>query len=632
MVPGFLVALLLLLPAPAPAQEATASTSGAGELLIEPRHDLLDSLGLRLGESGREDALTLPLLAGNPLEILLGDGAPTAAHGGRMAVGGLLLAHRDRRAPPLWLVPVEGTGLGFDLVDGQGAAWLRIGHAMRSPDLRDGLRLYSADLRVGPALAAWTGTDSEGLLAGRIELRIPLALPGGSLSAAPKSCPAPNWPTAGFTTDVRLVSIDRITPLRCRVLGSGNGCGGSAFTCDGPGGEEGEVVFVPDATLRNSDTEDTADVPWHRKFSGVFPPYGNDQHPYLVWNMYRLDPDGSLLQIARSGLKHAFATANLGCHPEANCPYNGQILGRACSDLYDAGSNDAPGALAPRREVVPATGQWGRCGSVFDDILNDGSEAPGCDGINDAPPADDCYRYRMVARESDIDPALHPGARWFIDAWYVVRDDVDIFNSMGWREIHPTWRGDLFPPRWHPGTPGAFTSGSILDLWHAEAPPGTQSLRSLLATDEGNLLLVTRVQPDGDGYLYRYALKNLDYSRAVTAGSEPDLVLLQNSGLASARLDVGGHSAASGAIADDPARGSAAQWQGSGGCRGPAWRAPAEAAGLEWGELMAFTMRSAHPPEPGQMLVTPTDTEAPTEHSLAALVPAAGTIFCDPFE
>jgi len=42
----------------------------------------------------------------------------------------------------------------------------------------------------------------------------------------------------------------------------------------------------------------------------VFPPHTNDQHPYLVWNFYRL-ADGRLEQIGVSGAKHAFLTI---CH------------------------------------------------------------------------------------------------------------------------------------------------------------------------------------------------------------------------------------------------------------------------------------------------------------------------------
>ncbi|MDW8479492.1 MAG: hypothetical protein RML12_06195 [Xanthomonadales bacterium] len=98
------------------------------------------------------------------------------------------------------------------------------------------------------------------------------------------------------------------------------------------------MVFAPGAALRNGDDERTADVPWVRKFT-VSPwnyPYpGNDQHPYLVWNLYRIR-DGRLEQIGASGVKHAFYTINWYCAPGACGAGGGQILGRACYDIYSA--------------------------------------------------------------------------------------------------------------------------------------------------------------------------------------------------------------------------------------------------------------------------------------------------------
>ena len=63
------------------------------------------------------------------------------------------------------------------------------------------------------------------------------------------------------------------------------------------------MVFTPSSELRNNvhsgsahstvtgDPIDTssvlyaADIHWYAKFSGNFPPYNNDQHPYLIWNL-----------------------------------------------------------------------------------------------------------------------------------------------------------------------------------------------------------------------------------------------------------------------------------------------------------------------------------------------------------
>src|SRR5690606_25353529 len=250
-------------------------------------------------------------------------------------------------------------------------------------------------------------------------------------------------------------------------------------------------VITPSARLRNSQHANTSDVPWYRMFSeatSLYPDAGPkiDQHPYLVWNLYRFDPDGHITQIARSGLKHAFATGNEMC--SGYTPY-GHILGPACSDLYNLTSNDCDRFLGPRSEIIPATGQWGRCGSIQD---------PDCDGetVPSIPnyfscaaayssPASDKYSYRLLARETDIDPDLHPEARWFMDAWYVVRDDENIENSMGFREITLGWQPSF--SRWTVTATGAYEQGTVIDRWLAGAELGETTFRTQLDTPEGEV-------------------------------------------------------------------------------------------------------------------------------------------------
>src|SRR5690606_23535220 len=98
--------------------------------------------------------------------------------------------------------------------------------------------------------------------------------------------------------------------------------------CQGCTGNDGSgnMVITPSATLKNNVNEGTArptvandplgtstelwtaSIPWYQKFTAPSPPYNNDQHPYLIWNMYRTNPDGSFEQIGRSGVKHASLT------------------------------------------------------------------------------------------------------------------------------------------------------------------------------------------------------------------------------------------------------------------------------------------------------------------------------------
>ncbi|HET6602654.1 MAG TPA: hypothetical protein VFG21_00340, partial [Xanthomonadaceae bacterium] len=261
-----------------------AQAAAPAQLLLAPDRSALQGLGLRLDDDGGGALLRLALQPEPGFAVELADGAPTRILDGGFAVPGLALRRHDGvRGPALRLVPAPGRSLDLDLVDGVGAVWLRVRFAMRSPEPADGLRLITADLRGGPALAAFTGRDAEGLLLGNVELRATLSLPPAT-GAFAKSCAAPNWPTdPGTVTDVHLLNIDTVDVLRCRAPGE-PGCS-TSYGCDGPGGLDGEVVVVPSATLRNSDAANAADVPWYRKFSGYFPPYalpeGNDQHPYL---------------------------------------------------------------------------------------------------------------------------------------------------------------------------------------------------------------------------------------------------------------------------------------------------------------------------------------------------------------
>lgn len=612
-----------------------ATERGTLELRFDTRQ--LDDLGLRIaGVNALDGVGHFDLLPRDGFEVETGDGAPTAIGSGALTLPGLRLQRRDgEQSPALRLVAAESGGLDLVAVDADGRVWWRLGHAMRSPDPREGLRLITAEIRIGAALAHWLQRPvSDSLLAGA-SLQLPLRWPKGSLpggfDAFSKSCSAPNWPgVAGYAADVQLTNIDRIDvqPNRCRNTTT------PASGCDGPGGDEGEVVIVPSATLRNGDTDATADVPWRTKFSGQFPPYNNDQHPFLVWNLYRADGDGSFTQIARSGVKHAFATANTGCSPEAvGCAFFGQILGRGCSDLYDASSNECATFLGPRSDLIPARGMWGRCGSIHDpdcDGVQTASSTGGFCGAPNSSPAGDGYSFRLAARESSIDPIANSGSRWFVDAWYIVRDDINIFNTMGYREIFPGFATGS----WNVGAPSAFESGPVIDHWLELAPDGSERHRGDLATSEGNLGLAARVSQLPDGrYRYDYAVMNFDFSRAVTHpdSAEPNLRILRNMGVSALELDLANGAAVdSSSYQDGDATGSN-DWPASPGPGAMRWSAPSGAT-LDWGRLAFVSVVSAAAPGNGEMRVEVAESGAPAFYTLAAPVPDAAQVFRDRFE
>jgi hypothetical protein len=603
----------------------TIESGSEGRLWLRPNPDFLDRHGLRLvGIHPKRIQAAYEVRVVDPLQVVLGDGAPTGLRSGSLEIDALTLADRSgATTPPLRLVPVASNSLDWTLVDAKGAVWFHVTEGMRSPDLmRDGVRLVTADLRVGPAFAAWRGIDAEQQLVGNFGLRLPLPA-AAKVGVQPKSCAAPNWPgTPGYVTDVMLVDLNRVDVLRCRRVG------GSPGVCDGPGGLEGEVVFVPSATLRNRLEADAADVPWYTKFTGDFAPYGNDQHPYLVWSMYRFDADGRIEQIARSGLKHAFATANELCI-DATCPVNGHILGRGCQDLYNAGSNDFANALSSRAELVPATGIWGRCGSVYDDVVNATGD-PGCDAVQDTGGAFDGYLHRMLLRETEIDAALNPGATYYVDAWYVVRDDVDIFNTMGYRTLQPEYTFGA----WRPGTLGSFTVGPVIDRWVADAGALEARMSSPVVTDEGQARVASRVRrlPDGR-YRYDYAIANFDFTRAVLdpTTTEPNIRIVSNRGLSALSVALPNGATVDASEFSDGDSDAANDWVGAEDSGRWRWVAPGGVT-QDWGSLVFARIVSPQAPSHGAVRIDIAESGSPAFLEAVAWVPDGSNVFRDSFE
>ncbi|HET6604147.1 MAG TPA: hypothetical protein VFG21_08025, partial [Xanthomonadaceae bacterium] len=235
-------------------------------------------------------------------------------------------------------------------------------------------------------------------------------------------------------------------------------------------------------------------------------------------------------------------------------------------------------------------------------------------------------------RETGIDPALHPGARWFVDAWYVVRDDQDIFNTMGWREAVPVWGAGLSPPRWVLQLPSAFTAGTVLDAWLAAAPLSEWTGRTLIDSAEGRALVAVRARDEGSQYRYDYAVMNLDLTRPVTQGSEPDLVVERNLGLDAFAVTGAGSASMSEAGFEDGDTDPGNDWIAATDALGTTWTAPQPSAELAWGQLMGFSLTSAHPPGDGGLALRFAEAGSPATLTAAGLAPDAAKIFSSRFE
>jgi len=556
-------------------------------------------------------------------------------NGSLQSRGGYNLSLQEGGSIPLVdfrLRPDPGNAMRLDVVSGDGKVWFYIDKLMY--DLVNGnrvLAIYTADMRVSRALAERVGhPELIDAPAGDMEILTQVTRQGGG--GVRGTTPSPSHyhgeqvvgQPAGVVYQADLfmqgISVSRV----------------NSSNVTGPGGS-GKVVFAPNSTLRNnvnagsaattisgqgsagtSSALWTAWIPWHTKFSGNFPPYGNDQHPFLIWNLYRVNADGSIEQIGRSGVKHAWLTTNQGCAPGED--FDSQVLGRSCSDTYGTGNNDANEDLSFRSEIIPATNQWGRCHSLFD---------PGCVGNNTNPnPSDDGFVRRMVVNEAQISNTVNPGASYLFDSWYLARQDINIYNSMATITGTPTFSGG----NWTFAGQANYRLGSVTDRWVENLPAGTVAQSSELAVGEGHAKVAVRVTNLGNGqWRYHYAVHNLDFARAQTAGSEPNLDVLSNKGFNQFRmpLPVGVNVIANKFSDGDLV--SANDWTFSSAGGQLTWAAPAGAS-LDWGTLYLFSVTTDSPPKSGSAVITVAQAGTPSTFDIPVLMPAPDVIFKHGFE
>lgn len=579
-----------------PDTSATWSVAG-GEIVIELNQGVLSPLGIEanaikaLADIRPEHPLGYRRLRFEGLSIqAIRFSAPGGAvedffdgylhyHGGlRLKTGDEALDLVDFRVAPH---PAQG-GV-FQLLDRDGTSWATLDHGhYELVDDGAALELRHANLSMTSNMAGLIDRPTlSGQVIGVVHLRAPVVSAGSLEPVRGSQCSSPNWPTApGFEADVALTAMNAaggfnpVHFLRCQ-------------DCNGASG--GPVVIAPNARLRN---DGTADVPWWEQFTPPQPPYGNDQHPFLVWNLYRLGGDGRFEQIGVSGVKHAFFTVN------SDCPCaGGNILWTGCEDTYSAGNNDLGGFLAPRGEIVPADGLWGRCNSLFDSD---------CDAIEDGSTTDP-FDNRLRLMERDLEPSANPGARYFVEAWYVVRDDVDIFNTMGWREVTPAWNGAT----WEFPVAGDFSQGPALDAWVNPAALATGQDSVVLETADGSIRVSVAVTDLQDGtWRYDYAVMNHDFMRAVTAGSEPNLELLTNVGFNALEVPRATTSLVTdtGFARADRTRGQ--DWAATVGPGAVRWENPGDTP-LNWGTGFRFSLVVDRPPGPVPLRLYPEAAGAP---------------------
>lgn len=439
------------------------------------------------------------------------------------------------------------------------------------------LKLFNLDLKIGPDLAArMNAPELVGVVIGGLEVSARVNPPAG----AAKLGTVPACSDWSGDVNVELIGIGSV--------GQWNRGGGL-------------VAISPSATLKNVGT---ANVPWYSKFTGPFEPFANDQHPFLTWGIYRIK-DGRFEQIGVSHVKHAFFATNLSCTPGA-CTGDdahggfGHILGVGCEDTYSQGNNNSTGALSFRNEIQASAGIWNHTGSHFDQNGDGVQDHFGSgEGFND---------HGATVLESDLQT---PGSTYYIDAWYLVRNDIDIFNTMGWRQINPA-----FTSIWTFATATPLAHGPAVNAWVSDTAPPPGSMNSLLSRDDGHVRVVVKTTDLGGGQTrYEYAIVNHDFDRQIGSFFVPTHGTTVS--------DLYFH---------DVDRNPATDWVATQNGSGITWT-KVGANGLDWATTYNFGFTAPTPPVSA---ATSLDIVKPGEGSsisIMSLVPdSEGLVFRDGFE
>jgi hypothetical protein len=494
------------------------------------------------------------------------------------------------------LRPRAGSEVILDVVGADGQTWFYVDRLMYELiDKQQRLAVRTMDLRITPALAQRIGKpEVSGWTVAELDMTTDVLRQGANLQptavAKWNGTAVPGVPGAVYQADLFMSALN-FQYSRCDL-------------CTGAGGN-GRAVFTPASTLRNNVNNGTAaatvagdplgtssalyaaDIPWYSKFTGNFAPYNNDQHPYLIWNLYRFNADGTIDQIGRSGVKHAFLTLNTAC---LDNPGDSHILGRGCSDVYSVSNNDSNSSMGPRSEIVPASNVWGRCGSIYD---------TNCDGVANTSPNGN-FDQRLVVRESQFSGAAQTGATYLFESWYLARGDINVLNSMGTLRATFTRSGTV----WVVGGNDQYKLGPAIDRWVEPNSRGNNVSTADVNTAEGRVKLAAKATDLGGGrWRYDYAVMNLDFSRATTTGAEPNLRVLSNHGFNAFTIPVGSATLTD-LVFSDGDLDATNDWTPAISNGAITWTSGNNANPLNWGTMFRFSFITDKGPGASQIAVS----------------------------
>ncbi len=339
-------------------------------------------------------------------------------------------------------------------------------------------------------------------------------------------------------------------------------------------------------------------------------------HPVIAQNLYRLK-GGRFEQIGMSWLKHGFAAQTGILCDMCQDPFNSQLLGVGCSDVYSADLNGRretvvlEGGLGPRSEVDAATG-------VFPYPY---CQVPYC---TQGETGDAVFK-RLQVRNADLDPAQNPGARYFVEGHYVTAADAaagNDDNNASYREVTvgpaPTYflsfAGDTEPEK--PAVLAWRDADPQVAVAHVDVP------------GDGRFTLAARATALGGGvWRYAYALYNMNSHRSARGFTVPLVpgASVQTLGFRDVEYHSGEpYDGTDWTAAVDPMAGTVS-WTTE------LFAADPDANALRWGTLYSFWLDTGVPPGSGDAVIDLFRPGAPATVPVATVAPAAG-IFADGFE
>ncbi len=325
-----------------------------------------------------------------------------------------------------------------------------------------------------------------------------------------------------------------------------------------------------------------------------------NQHPVIAQNLFRLQ-DGRFEQIGMSWLKHGFCAADSSlcgsCANAGGCDW----LGVGCADTYGSSLNGSQSFLGPRFEVNPVTGFFPWPHSL--------------------PTGNSTLRGRMLVEINDVNPALNPGALYFVEAHYITPDDAGTVTANNNNSYRPASVGSLSGGIWNLSTTGStHQQDPAIQAWQDQDP--SVSVVKIDVANDGRFILGYKATDNGDGtWHYEYALHNMNSDRAAGSFSVPipACVTVTNEGF----HDVFYHSGEPYDGADWPVTvgGGTASWSTQD------FSTNVNANALRWGTMYNYRFDADSPPtpvtveiglfKPGAPALVPAHAVGPTERTFS---------------